>query len=44
MVANVSNRHGLTFAEPGDPDGFLVKWKGRERDRTRLGESDLVPA
>ncbi|EHJ47082.1 hypothetical protein DFW101_1071 [Solidesulfovibrio carbinoliphilus subsp. oakridgensis] len=20
-------RHGLTFAEPGDPDGFLVKWK-----------------
>ena len=20
-------RHGLTFAEPGDPHGFLVKWK-----------------
>lgn len=29
-------RTGLTFAEPGDPDGFLVKWKGREWDRERL--------
>ncbi|WP_428558897.1 MAG: hypothetical protein ACP59X_12885 [Solidesulfovibrio sp. DCME] len=29
-------RAGLTLAEPGDPDGFLVKWKGRERDRERL--------
>lgn len=26
-------RAGLTFAEPGDPDGFLVKWKGREQER-----------
>ena len=22
-------RIGLSFAEPGDPDGFLVKWLGR---------------
>jgi hypothetical protein len=29
-------RAGLTFAEPGDPDGFLVKWKGREWNRERL--------
>ncbi|KHK02801.1 hypothetical protein NY78_1751 [Desulfovibrio sp. TomC] len=26
---------GLTFAEPGDPDGFLVKWMGWERDRDK---------
>ena len=31
-------RAGLTFAEPGDPDGFLVKWKGRERDRNKSME------
>ena len=29
-------RAGLTFAEPGDPDGFLVKWPGRARDRERI--------
>lgn len=29
-------RAGLTFAEPGDPDGFLVKWKVRERNRECL--------
>lgn len=29
-------RAGLTLAAPGDPDAFLVKWKGRERDRERL--------
>jgi len=28
-------RHGLTFAEPGDQDGFLVKWKNK-RDRERM--------
>lgn len=28
-------RVGLTFAEPGDPDGFLVKWKRREWDRNK---------
>lgn len=25
-------RHGLTFAEPGDPDGFMVKWKSKALD------------
>ena len=29
-------RYGLTFAEPGDPDAFTVKWKGRARDRERI--------
>ena len=29
-------RHGLTFAEPGDPDAFMVKWQGRARDRERI--------
>ncbi len=29
-------RYGLTFAEPGDPDAFTVKWKGRVRDRERI--------
>lgn len=29
-------RHGLTFAEPGDPDAFTVKWQGRTRDRERI--------
>lgn len=29
-------RHGLTFAEPGDPDAFTVKWQGRARDRERI--------
>jgi len=28
-------RAGLTFAEPGDPDGFAVKWKGRAGGRER---------
>lgn len=29
-------RIGLTFAEPGDPDAFTVKWQGRARDRERI--------
>ncbi|MEL7641689.1 MAG: hypothetical protein AAGU21_18800 [Solidesulfovibrio sp.] len=29
-------RAGLTLAEPGDPDGFLAKWKGRARERERI--------
>ena len=29
-------RYGLIFAEPGDPDAFTVKWKGRARDRERI--------
>ena len=29
-------RAGLTFAEPGDPDAFTVKWQGRARDRERI--------
>jgi len=35
-------RAGLTFAEPGDPDAFLVKWKGRDRDRGRLESIPVV--
>jgi|GEM_PF-6076685 len=35
------DRTGLTFAEPGDPDGFMVKWIGRARDRERIqGEQE----
>ena len=37
-------RAGLTFAEPGDPDGFLVKWKGRDRDRERAATLAMIDA
>jgi hypothetical protein len=29
-------RYGLTFAEPGDPDAFTVKWKWRDQERERI--------
>lgn len=35
---------GLLLAEPGDPDGFLVKWRSRAKLRETMAQAEESPA